>query len=283
MLTALVFAQVAQSRSTVVATNSADDQDQENLTSTDSEGSLSLLEGTSALDSLVGPRTSTPVEGGNIMELDTFSCDDSQSLLESVQSVSSPDSGSVTPPDFSVLTCSGVSSEGTNVQSSQSQPTNLEEGGGTQPTLSAIQVSAHDNHPRPGYKLVIDNIDKNVKPRDMRIDSQTKSLHYVQIYGVKDRVDFSSLSELPKAAEMCVYDILPSTEDYLKLKENLSILVARTMTDNLSFFTDDFKSLVQRHVPHPYSREMSTKSEVVSCIIQPLYMNMTHYINKACS
>ena len=33
-----------------------------------------------------------------------------------------------------------------------------------------------------GYKLVLDNIDKNVKPRFMRSDSQTLSLHYVQVY-----------------------------------------------------------------------------------------------------
>lgn len=241
-----------------MAMNTANDCDQDILTNTDSEGSL---DGTNATDSLIGPWTSTPLKGGNIMDLHILSCEssDSQSLPESVQALSSPDSGTVTPPDFSILNCSGLSSEQTNVQSPQSQP---EEGGGIQPT--SIQVSTHHHHLRPGYKVVIDNIDKNVKPRDMRIDSQTKSLHYVQIYSVKDRVDFSSWSELPKDGEMCLYDILPSTADYLKLKENLSILVARTMTDNLSFFSGDFKSLVQRHVPHPYSREMSTKSEVVS-------------------
>ena len=97
----------------------------------------------------------------------------------------------------------------------------------------------------------------------MHIDSQTKSLHYVQIYSVKDRVDFSSLSELPKDDEICLYDILPTNEDYLELKQRLSILVARTMADNLSFF-QGLKNQVQRHVPHPYSHEMSTKSEVVS-------------------
>jgi hypothetical protein len=282
VFTVCVFTQVTESRSAVVAMNTATDHDQDNLTSTDSEWdrSLSFLDGASALDSLIGPRTSTPTNGGNIVDLSIFSGDDSQSLPESIQSVSSPDSGSVTPPDFSILACDGLSSEETNVQSSQSQLTNLEDRGVGQPTSSAIRISAHHYHPRPGYKVVIDNIDKNVKPRDMRIDSQTKSLHYVQLYGVKDRVDFSSLSNIPKAGEMCLYDILPSTEDYQKLKENLSILVARTMTDNLSFFSKDFKSLVPRHVPHQYSREMSAKSEVVSCnyltyVYKCLYIHAT--------
>ena len=78
----------------------------------------------------------------------------------------------------------------------------------------------------------------------MRIDFQTQSLHYVQMYSVKDRIDFSSLSESPKDSEHCLYDILPSREDYLRLKENLAVLVARSITDNLTFFSDDFKKLV---------------------------------------
>jgi len=121
---------------------------------------------------------------------------------------------------------------------------------------------------------VIDNIDKDVKPRYMRVDSQTKSLHYVQIYSVKDRIDFSSLSESTKAGEMCLYDILPSTKDYQELKDNFAILLARVMTDNLSFFSENFKGLVQRHVPHQYSYEMSTKSEVVSNSINFIHPHM---------
>ena len=133
---------------------------------------------------------------------------------------------------------------------------------GIQPISS--QMSTHN---KPGYKVAVDNIDKNIKPCDVHLDSPTKSLHYVQIYSVKDRIEFSSLPELPKTGDMCVYDILLSTEDFQNLEENLSILVACTMTDNqLSFFSDDLKALVQRHTQHPYSHEMSTKSsEVVRC------------------
>lgn len=118
--------------------------------------------------------------------------------------------------------------------------------------------------PAAGYKIVIDNIDKNMKPCDMHLDSQTKSLHYVHIYSVKDWIDFSSLSGAAKCGEMRVDDILPSTEEYKKLKENFSMLVARIMSEGLSFFSEDFKGLIKRP-PHPYSTDMSTKSEVVSC------------------
>ena len=85
---------------------------------------------------------------------------------------------------------------------SPSQTHDLEESGGSQPNDN--HVSTHHHPLRLGYKIVIDNIDKAVKPRYMRIDSQKKSLHYVQIYNVKDRIDFSSLSESAKAGEVSV-------------------------------------------------------------------------------
>lgn len=34
----------------------------------------------------------------------------------------------------------------------------------------------------PTYKIVGDDIDKSVKPRDMRINNQTKSIHYFHSY-----------------------------------------------------------------------------------------------------
>ena len=112
---------------------------------------------------------------------------------------------------------------------------------------------------------MFDNIDKNVKPRYMRSDSQTVSLHYIQVYGVKDRIDYSSLSS-QKPTETNLYDILPSSEDYELLKKDFTILVSRIVHTHLPFFGDDFKNLVEKHIPHKYSAEMSKKSEVVSVI-----------------
>eukprot|EP00731_Ephydatia_muelleri_P026207 Em0018g307a len=40
-----------------------------------------------------------------------------------------------------------------------------------------------------GFRLVGDNIDKTIGPRDMRLNNQSKSLHYFHVYAVKDRVD----------------------------------------------------------------------------------------------
>ena len=115
-----------------------------------------------------------------------------------------------------------------------------------------------------GYKLVFDNIDKTVKPRHMRIDSQTKSLHYVQAYAVKDRIDYScEASERNRDSEVNLYDILPSAHDYQKLKNNFAVHVSRVITSHLDFFKEDFKGLSQQHIQHKYSKEMSKKSEIV--------------------
>ena len=122
------------------------------------------------------------------------------------------------------------------------------------------------------YKLEVDNIDKTIKPRHMREDAQTKSLHYVQIYCARHRVDFSALSdEQPSEIRIdrnsLCDKMLPSDEDHIQMKENFAILIARTMCGNVPFFSDEgnkFKALIESHIPHKYSTEMAQLSEVVS-------------------
>ena len=117
-----------------------------------------------------------------------------------------------------------------------------------------------------GYKLVFDNINWYIKPRYMRLDSQATSLSYVQSYGVKDRIDYSSISS-QKRTEVNLYDVLPTSNDYESLKKDFTILISRMIIDYLPFFSKDFKNLVKRHIPHKYSREMCKKSKVVSVTV----------------
>ena len=60
-----------------------------------------------------------------------------------------------------------------------------------------------------GFKIVGDNIDKTAKPRHVRFDRQTKSLHYFHAYAVKDRVNFANESDSPP--------VPPDTPDLLSL------------------------------------------------------------------
>lgn len=121
------------------------------------------------------------------------------------------------------------------------------------------------NVPVETYKLVFDNIDKTVKPRYMRLESQTKSLHYVQLYAVKDRVNLSHLSQVPPVvSDIDLSLILPSGDDNKAIIDNIVILIARIMTKHIPYFSEDFSRLVPSHILHEYSCEMAKKSEVVS-------------------
>ena len=80
----------------------------------------------------------------------------------------------------------------------------------------------------PGVKIVFDNIDKTIKPRHMTLNSQTTSLHYVQAMAVKDRIDYSFLSDKIDPKRECnLYDILPDADDYDSLKKRFITHISR--------------------------------------------------------
>ena len=102
----------------------------------------------------------------------------------------------------------------------------------------------------------------------MRSDVQKQLVHYVQIYAVKDRVDFSHLSEAypaPKRLDQISLDSVLPSADY---KELMSNFVSRIMTKHLDFF---FSDSVCAHIPHKYQKEMATRSEIVSACNLHLY------------
>lgn len=121
------------------------------------------------------------------------------------------------------------------------------------------------------YILVGDNVDKNVSPRDMRIDNQVKSLHYFHSYATHDRIDFSDLSTegtVGEIASLPLSTFVPSVDDCKALRENYIVLVACVITEKLLYF-QGLKRCVPRHIQHPYSEEMSKPSTVVPLGIIP--------------
>ena len=97
------------------------------------------------------------------------------------------------------------------------------------------------------------------------MDAQTQLLHYIQVYAVKDRVDYTSLSHSPPLSSKTVYDLIPSTAVYQELKKNFKVIVSHILVKLIGFFSEDFKGLIEPHIPHQHSSEMAKKSEVVSC------------------
>ncbi|SMN01815.1 hypothetical protein SPONN_107 [uncultured Candidatus Thioglobus sp.] len=127
-----------------------------------------------------------------------------------------------------------------------------------------------------GYTLCCDNVDKNIRRRFQRSDRGTISLHHLHIYGVKNRVDCSHLSE---DSPSCSLDanakallVMPSCDDDLQLKKNIAILISRVLVNHMEFFKFCFSDVTCWHIKHQYYEEMSTKSTVVStcsCMILP--------------
>ena len=78
-----------------------------------------------------------------------------------------------------------------------------------------------------GFKLVGDNVDKNVRQSFQRIDRMTRSLHYFHSYAVLDRIDLSGLSDHQEVKEIDAYTLLPNSEDLKIMKNAFEVLVSR--------------------------------------------------------
>ena len=123
---------------------------------------------------------------------------------------------------------------------------------------------------RTTYRICGDNIDKTIRPRYMRCDGgKANSIHYFHSYAVADRINFSDLSEdtlpLPNVSnEQLAISLLPSIEDDVATCKNFATLVSRALVNNVDFFKLTFDGVVEWHIQHEFSEEMSKKSEIVS-------------------
>ena len=70
--------------------------------------------------------------------------------------------------------------------------------------------------------IVGDNVDKTVKPRDMRLSHKSSSLHYFHVYAVNDRIDFEGLNYNATLIDTTKID----TTLFLPTPEDTSVLIA---------------------------------------------------------
>ena len=120
-----------------------------------------------------------------------------------------------------------------------------------------------------GTKLVVDNIDSNIRPRFMTFENKTKSLHYVQMYAVLDRTDTTQLSDVtPTRSQISIAEvmkiILPSPEDNQVMANYFSILIGRVLVTHIPYFKTTFGDVAEWHIPHQFTKEMSKPSRIVS-------------------
>ena len=126
---------------------------------------------------------------------------------------------------------------------------------------------ANSSEPKT-YRFNGDNMDFVEVSRYQRSDSGNKSQHFFQYYAVKDRIDFSHLSDTPPdisaltKRDLCE-SMLPSQSDFAETSQNISFLVARVLCENVPYFKLTYDEVLTRHIKHRYYKEMSTKSKVV--------------------
>ncbi len=104
-------------------------------------------------------------------------------------------------------------------------------------------------------------------------DHRNQSLHYFHACAIQNRIDFSDYANvLPHGCqdspERRALTLLPSEEDDKGLKHEVGVIVLQILTQYLSFFMITFDDIVQWHIPHKYSSEMSAKSVTVSYLIK---------------
>ena len=118
------------------------------------------------------------------------------------------------------------------------------------------------------YRIVGDNIDLEQKARIQSHKKPNKSLHWFQIYAVKDRVSCDLPEESPQKSleDLQMKEFLPTREVHDALVEDLVILIPRILVQYLPVY-EQFKNAVQFNILHKHSHEMNKQSEVVWYII----------------
>jgi L1 cell adhesion molecule like protein len=72
-----------------------------------------------------------------------------------------------------------------------------------------------------GFKVVGDNIDKNIRPSFQCSERQTKSLHYFHSFAIKDRVDLHNCSDdAPQNTPIDSSTLLPLFDDIAQFRSD---------------------------------------------------------------
>lgn len=117
-------------------------------------------------------------------------------------------------------------------------------------------------------------MNKSIRPRHESSDIHTNAIHYFHSFAVKDRVDMSSFSDNPSLCDnndTNVFVLLPSENDNISMRKNVTVIISRLLRKHFKFFKDNVGPILH-HIPHKYSQEMPQKSHVVSTNFLKIYM-----------
>lgn len=114
-------------------------------------------------------------------------------------------------------------------------------------------------------KFCGDNVDKKVGVRDVRSDHQGAMIHMYSILAGRSRTPANHLSRSGCVASLMSLpapSFLPTSDDIQAVKSNLVMLVSMILTKYIHGLSP-LSKVVPKHILHKYSKEMSSKSEVI--------------------
>lgn len=137
-----------------------------------------------------------------------------------------------------------------------------------------------------------DNLDWIRRPSIYSSDKDTETIHWFNLlaydnrvvdWGLPDKDPIKNIMDLENST------FIPSPQEHSQLKDEFVVLVLRILTKHCKYF-QQFANIVPVHIPHPYRKEMSCQSQVVSmaeynqasCIIISLGSVTFHRVPLTC-
>ena len=127
-------------------------------------------------------------------------------------------------------------------------------------------TSVSATEPSIGFKLTINNVDYTQNVHYMTEQHQNKDKHYVSVNATINRVSANHLDDKSPTGginQMENGKCIPNPTEQMAQRENYITLVQRVIVENVPCL-DFGKDLVQKHIPHKYSKEASQPTKSVS-------------------
>ena len=144
-----------------------------------------------------------------------------------------------------------------------------------------LHVNTYNNHSLEeilraiSYQIIGDNVDLRVYPTHFSLTSILKEHHWFNLYAIKNRIHREHLANDKASADVSTLSLttwLPSIDDCVCLRDQFIVLVSRIFVAKFKAFSV-CSDVVQDHIPHQYSKEMSEKSHIV----RTFYLIITTY------
>ena len=97
----------------------------------------------------------------------------------------------------------------------------------TEVTTDRVTETYQTTTRNPGFVLVIDNIDMNVRASEQRVDRTTSSYHFCHAFALQNRVNSTLLEDSPPSGVLSLDQILPSQKDLDTIMEEFQVFVSR--------------------------------------------------------